>query len=229
VHVAKAGLFLDLDGTLAKSLGVMRASYDAFLGRLHRRGSDQEFERLNGPRLAEIVEYLATVHELPSPQAELLAIYNGLIAKAYDDVVPDAAANDLLNTARRLGLATGVITSNSRELTIAWLRRVGLIGSIDIVVGGDDVKRGKHNAEPYLLALQRTGCDPTVSFAVEDSQSGARAAIAAGIQTFLLSNETDSGLGTPICREAICVDGLTKVVGFIVERHAGIESTNERR
>ena len=52
-----------------------------------------------------------------------------------------------LNTARRLGLTTGVVTSNSRELTIAWLRRV-VTSLIDIVIGGDDVNRSK--VEPYL-------------------------------------------------------------------------------
>src|SRR5271166_2066937 len=51
----RRGLFLDLDGTLADSLGVLRRVYFCFLREFNQEGSDAEFDRLNGPKLSEIV------------------------------------------------------------------------------------------------------------------------------------------------------------------------------
>jgi beta-phosphoglucomutase-like phosphatase (HAD superfamily) len=54
-------------------------------------------------------------------------------------------------------------------------------------VSGDDVRHGKPDPEGYVLASQRAGCPPSRILAIEDSQQGARAALAAGLKTFLLA------------------------------------------
>ena len=182
------GLFVDLDGTLADSITVMRTVYSRFLERFGKAGSDTEFALLNGPPLDKLVATIAAAHQLSTPTEELLTTYRDLIEAAYKDVVPNAAARDLLETARRFGLRTGVVTSNSVNLTRAWLRRVGLMEMVDTVVGGDEVSQGKPNPLPYLLALKRTACDARESLAVEDSITGGQASIAAGLRTFMLSD-----------------------------------------
>ena len=48
---AHRALMLDLDGTLADSLGAMRGVYDRFLDVFGVAGNDAEFARLNGPPL----------------------------------------------------------------------------------------------------------------------------------------------------------------------------------
>jgi beta-phosphoglucomutase-like phosphatase (HAD superfamily) len=47
----RSGLFIDLDGTLADSLGVLRRVYFLFLREFDQEGSDAEFDRLNGPKI----------------------------------------------------------------------------------------------------------------------------------------------------------------------------------
>ena len=194
------GLFVDLDGTLADSISVMRSVYDRFLVGFGKRGSDAEFSRLNGPPLTEILVDLARTHDLSQPLPSLLSTYQTLIEAAYRNVAPNSGASDLLQSARDHGLRVGVVTSNASSLTRAWLQRVNLDLNVDVIVGGDDVSAGKPDPEPYRLALQRSGCTAAASFAVEDSTTGARAAIDAGIRTFFLS-------ATP---DAIC-DGATTV------------------
>lgn len=211
---ARSGLFLDLDGTLADSLSVMRTAYHAFLSQCGRSGSDAEFVSLNGPPLSEIVDVLAATHGLSFSHEQLLAAYKRLIRDAYLDVAPDEAAGDLLRTARRLGFKVAVVTSNSAELATAWLARVGLMAMVDAVVGGDEVGQGKPNPEPYLLALRRSDCDPAASFAVEDSLMGAQASVSAGIPTFLLS---DSPGGPP--DGVVVVGRLGDVTDFLTKRY----------
>ena len=184
-----AGLFLDLDGTLADSLGVLRIVYARFLARFGKNGSDAEFDSLNGPPMAEVVACLILTHGINQPVDDALKIYRELVETAYLDVRPHTGADGLLRLAAARAMPVGVVTSNNAALTRTWLRAVGLETRVDAIVGGDDVACGKPEPEPYLTMLERTGCTASASLAVEDSETGARAAVAAGIPTLFVANE----------------------------------------
>jgi HAD superfamily hydrolase (TIGR01509 family) len=179
-------LFLDLDGTLAASLDVARHAYETFLRRAGAEPTSEEFDQLNGPPLAEVVRRIKDTHRLAGDEPDLLVAYRALLEDLYLDVLPSDGARALLERAREAKWRTGVVTSNSRALTTAWLRRVDLEDLVDIVVSGDDVTTGKPDPEPYLLALEACRCAASDTVAVEDSEQGATAARAAGIRTLLL-------------------------------------------
>lgn len=180
--VQGCGLFVDLDGTLADSLSVMRHVYHRFLTDRDRPADDAEFDRLNGPPLADVVAHLAQSHDLTMPLVELVADYWRLIGEAYDGVVPMAGAAALLAAAQDHGMPVVLVTSNDAGLAARWLDRVGL--AVDAIIGGGDVTHGKPDPEPYLRALAQVGCQPQRSFAVEDSPSGVAAARAAGLTVY---------------------------------------------
>jgi HAD superfamily hydrolase (TIGR01509 family) len=184
-------LLLDLDGTLADSLGVMKSVYERFMEAVGLTPSDDEFDRLNGPPIAECIRILKAAHELPQPETKLLARYQALVEEVYGAVPPSPGARDLLTTAKTKGWTTGVVTSNGEARTRAWLARAGLDGLVDVVVGGDTVARGKPAPDPYLAALARTSCAPAAALAIEDSPQGAASARAAGIPTLALLRDPD--------------------------------------
>jgi HAD superfamily hydrolase (TIGR01509 family) len=180
-------IFFDLDGTLADSLAVMRQAYSRFLGSFQVQGTDDEFASLNGPPLAEIVRRLAAAHGIAGDPEELQALYGEIIDEAYESVAPTPGAARCLEKAKDLGCVVGIVTSNSNLRTRRWLDTAGLSRWVDVVVSGDDVRHGKPDPEGYVLASQRAGCPPSRILAIEDSQQGARAALAAGLKTFLLA------------------------------------------
>jgi phosphoglycolate phosphatase-like HAD superfamily hydrolase len=108
----RRGLFLDLDGTLADSLWVLRRVYFRFLREFNHRGSDVEFNLLNGPKLSEIIGSLQTEYRLPGDPADLLAIYNELIDSAYEEVLPQPGSRELLGSAANKGWILTLVTSN---------------------------------------------------------------------------------------------------------------------
>jgi HAD superfamily hydrolase (TIGR01509 family) len=188
----------------------MRGVYVRFLAHFDRSGSDAEFDRLNGPPLIEVIADLARTHGIALPTASLLIIYREMVEDAYRNVAPCPGAADLLQTARQSGIPVAIVTSNYASLTWAWLRVVGLEEMVDVVIGGDEVQCGKPDPEPYLTALQRTGCERSLSLAVEDSATGARSAAAAGIPTLLLSS---SSMETPTTAVVIdCLDRVAKII-----------------
>jgi HAD superfamily hydrolase (TIGR01509 family) len=187
------GLFLDLDGTLANSLGVLRRVYRDFLAQHGKTPSDVEFEAMNGPPLATVVGLLRQRHSLPGTDTSLLDDYTQMLGDAHAAALPNRGARALLEAARASGWRTAVVTSATRFHAEAWLDRHQLRERIMTVVGGDEVARGKPAPDPYLLALSRIGCDPCASIAIEDSRSGAAAAVAAGLTTHVLANDDRAG------------------------------------
>ena len=202
------GLFVDLDGTLADSLSVMREVYDAFLERFGRAGSDREFEALNGPPLPAIVDRLREAHALPQAIEDLTATYNSLLDRAYDGVAPFADTDRFLAAAQKRGRRTGVVTSNSRARTGRWLERNGLDGYVTGIVGGDSVSRGKPAPEPYVAALALCGCRAERSIAVEDSPRGAASAVAAGLTTYLVGTKPDELAAQGVAGHAVSLEAL---------------------
>lgn len=207
------GLLLDYDGTLADSLGFMRATYERFLASHGAAGSADEFQSLNGPPLVEVVRRLRERHGLTAPLDELLAQYRGLLAAGQHALPPSSGARALLMAARQRGYRTAVVTSADAAVVGAWLERCDLQSLVSTVVGGDLVARGKPDPEPYRIALRQLGCAAERSIAVEDSPLGATAAVAAGIRTYVLRSPSSATAHWPDV--AGFFETLSDVIGLL--------------
>jgi len=184
-------ILIDLDGTLADSMAVMRVSYQKFLERFQAKTTDEEFAALNGPPLVEVVRRLKITHSLEGDIETLLATYFDIIDLAYSRVAPSPGADALLARAKENHCSVGIVTSNSLKRTQMWLDAMNFSHLISFIVSGEDVLRGKPNPEPYLQGIKKAECHSSSIIAVEDSTQGARSAVDAGLRTFLLT-ETDT-------------------------------------
>jgi HAD superfamily hydrolase (TIGR01509 family) len=76
----------------------------------------------------------------------------------------------------RLALSTSSVTPVQRLV----FDRFGLDPYFDAVTTGDQLRHGKPHPEAYLVAAERLGLAPADCLVIEDSDSGVRAALAAG-------------------------------------------------
>lgn len=76
-----------------------------------------------------------------------------------------------------------------------------------------DVKNGKPNPEPYLKALEKSGCKPNEVFAVENAPLGVRSAVCAGLFTLAVN--------TGILNDSVLVDEL-KNSGVLMNSFADV-------
>lgn len=181
------GIFLDLDGTLADSMPVMRQVYFDFMARLGLAGSDAEFDSVVGVTLLRTVQALKARHGLDQDPLDLLRLYDRLVDAVYvTHAAPAPGSRELLAAARRAGVFAAVVTSAARPVAAGWLAHNRLDSLVAAIVAAEDVAVGKPDPEPYLKALALAGVAAAEGLAVEDSATGAAAAIAAGIPTWIV-------------------------------------------
>lgn len=103
-----------------------------------------------------------------------------------DDVTALPGAAEAL---RVLGQRCAIATSATKVLALARLRAAGLTIP-GVLVTADDVRRGKPDPEPFLLAARLLGVDPVRCLVVEDAPSGIAAARAAGCASIAVGTTT---------------------------------------
>ena len=114
--------------------------------------------------------------------AELLAR-----AEAMYDVLADAGIDhrpgivDLLDWLVARGIPRAVATSTRRPLAMRKLAAAGLLPYFDAVATSSDVAAPKPAPDVYLLAASKLGIVPARCLVLEDSPTGVRAALAAGM------------------------------------------------
>lgn len=104
-----------------------------------------------------------------------------------EDVRPGVV--ELLEEARRSGVAVAVASSSDREWVEGHLRRLDLFEYFHAVRTRDDVARGKPHPDLFLAALDALGVPATQAIAFEDSHNGSLAAKAAGMYTVVVPND----------------------------------------
>jgi HAD superfamily hydrolase (TIGR01509 family) len=100
------------------------------------------------------------------------------------DVMPGVTT--LLQRCKALGLPCAVASSTKRAQLEERLRRAALHAYFASFVGGDEVAHGKPEPDIFLLAAERLGAAPERCLVFEDSEHGARGAVAAGMQVVIV-------------------------------------------
>jgi HAD superfamily hydrolase (TIGR01509 family) len=117
-----------------------------------------------------------------------------LAALERDGVPHKAGIFDLLDFLDERKIPRAVATSTQTPIAQHKLDRVGVGDRFDVIVGGDQVARGKPAPDIYLRAAELLGCAPAECVALEDSGYGIRAAAAAGMKVIWIPDlcEVDS-------------------------------------
>ncbi|WP_068258660.1 HAD family hydrolase [Janibacter limosus] len=140
-----------------------------------------------------------------SPEEVVHRLQSRVIEQIAHEIPWRPGARELLAACREADLPSALVTMSWTDLAQAVVDATEP-GSFGLVVTGDIVTQGKPHPEPYLTAAARLGVDPAACVAIEDSPTGVRSAVAAGVPT----------LAVPHVVEVPAIDGavpLTTLVG----------------
>jgi HAD superfamily hydrolase (TIGR01509 family) len=202
IHL-KAVLF-DMDGVLFNSMPNHAMAWHKTMARFGFHLSYEEaymHEGRTGASTINIVSQRERGHDATPEEIE--AIYK---AKSEEfNRCPKAermpGAYEVLCKIKEEGLTPMVVTGSGQE---SLLERLNLnfpgIFRRELMVTAHDVKYGKPNPEPYLMALEKAGIAPHEAIVVENAPLGVRAGVAAGIFTVAVNTG-------PLPKEALLDEG----------------------
>jgi beta-phosphoglucomutase len=176
-----ASLLFDLDGTLLRTDPLHVAVFaEMFAAHGVTIDEDDYLRAIHGRTNA-----LIFADFLPGMDAQALseAKEAAFRARLGTSFPPTPGLLALLAEAADLGIPCAVVTNAPHANARAMLGAIGLGDRFPVVIAEGDTPLGKPDPAPYAAALARLGADPARSLAFEDSPSGIRAAVAAGIPT----------------------------------------------
>lgn len=174
-------IIFDMDGTLINSLLAVERSWATWAVRYGITA--EQLHNWHGVPAAAIIAHL-----IPEEQRDQARLFiNELELVDTEGIVPLPGAVEALGAlddSRR-----AIATSCHRDLMEARIIASD-IPRPAVTVTVDDVERGKPHPDPFLLAAQRLGMDPTRCLVVEDATAGLIGARAAGCSTLAVVTTT---------------------------------------
>lgn len=179
--MASAVVF-DLDGTLVDSEPIAERAWSATLLRHGYEVSAGDVAATTGLSAPDTQIYFLRAAQL-SPDLDLLSDVDAVRFELLEAEL--TAFDDALETVRELaarGIPLGVATSSSKRSMELKLEKTDLARYFDVAVAVDDVRLGKPAPDLYVEAAMRLRTDPADCLAIEDTDIGADAAVAAGMR-----------------------------------------------
>lgn len=172
-----------MDGTMVDNMQFHNKAWVEFIKRRGISVNEEEFlvkatGRNNTAILEILFERTVERHEQKAFEIEKESIYREIYKPMFKEV---PGFKEFLNKLHEVGVKTGIATNahlENREFTLELLE---LQDSFKVVVGSEDVEKGKPHPAVYLLAAEKLGVDPTNCLAFEDTLLGIRSAKAAGL------------------------------------------------
>lgn len=184
-------IFFDMDGVLFDSMpnhakawiyafAQVGISFDAY-GAYMREGMtgsgtiNEVFQLQLGRKATE--EECKQIYKIKSDYFETLG-----------PATPMPYAKEVLQTVKDAGLDIYIVTGSGQQSLLNTLNRFfpGFFQK-EKMVTAFDVKKGKPDPEPYLMALEKGNYDPDEAIVVENAPLGVRSAVGAGIYTIAVN------------------------------------------
>lgn len=183
--MVKAAIF-DMDGLLIDSERIIMHACIAAAADIGITYTQAEFVQLIGRAGADSTRLL--VQQLGSQQA-FNQVMEGLDERlaSTDHAFPlKSGVMALLAYYQQQGVVCSVASSSPMTHIQHRLAKAEVLDYFEHLTSGHEVQNGKPNPDIYLLAMQKLGLKASDCIAFEDSEPGARAAIAAGLDVVVV-------------------------------------------
>ncbi|MBD3782328.1 MAG: HAD family hydrolase [Micrococcales bacterium] len=178
-----AAVLWDMDGTLVDTEPYWIAAEHAIVAEHGGTWNDEFAHQLVGNDLMVSARFIRDNSPITwEPERIIDALLERVVGQVREHVPWRPGARELLDALRAEGVPSALVTMSWRVLADAVVSALP-DGAFAVVVTGDEVEHGKPHPEPYHAAARLLGVDPTRCVAIEDSPTGVRSAVAAGVPT----------------------------------------------
>lgn len=180
----------DLDGTLFNTEELYVEVSHRLLNKRGKQSSREMLDAMMGRPAADALQVMIDWHDLNATVEELVAETDAIFPRIVEQrLQPMAGVVELMSALEAAGIPKCIATSSRRQYAEHALNRYDFLQRFRFLLTSEDVARGKPAPDMYLLASRNFGVSPERMLVLEDSQTGCRAACAAGAFTVAVPNE----------------------------------------
>ena len=180
-------VIFDMDGTLVDTERVSQTAWRRAAADFGLNVPERIWHAFVGCSLPNARAMINAEFGDPALTDRLFAHQRELFFQIEDEALePCAGALEALAALSEASVTLALATSTARERALPTLDRFGMVPYFTSMTFGDEIERAKPEPDIYLKAASRLSLEPVMCAAVEDSVNGARAAVAAGMRTYLV-------------------------------------------
>jgi HAD superfamily hydrolase (TIGR01509 family) len=200
-----AGMVFDMDGTLVDNMHFHHRAWKEFLSKHGIRISDEEFHRKNVGTIKEVIPKFMPHVQDPDLIMELGMQKEAVYRTLYGPhIQPLAGLQSFLDQAYNAGIPIALASAADAKNIDFTLEGLGMAHYFKAITGSEEVEKGKPSPDVYLYSARKLQADPGHCIAFEDTPSGIRAALAAGMRVVALA--------TTHTREELSAYPLMKII-----------------
>ena len=177
-------LIFDMDGVLIDSTPYQARAFQAlFLDLGFTSNARRLLRRLNGMPATAILKSVFR-HDVPEKELKEYASQREFLFRTLyrSHRKPLAGLMHFLEAARAAGFKIGLGTGSVNSTLAYIIDHLDLRRHFDVVIGSDDVQKGKPHADTYAVVAQKLDIKPENCVVFEDAILGEQAAYRAGMQ-----------------------------------------------
>ncbi|GGG45879.1 HAD family hydrolase [Hymenobacter glacieicola] len=182
-------LIFDMDGVLINNTPTQAKAFQLLFRDLGLTTNARRLlDRLNGMPASKILETVFT-NPVPEKQLKEYAAQREFLYRVlyWDKRKETPGLSRFLQDAREAGFKIGLGTGSASDTISYIIDHLELRRFFDVVVGKDDVERGKPHADTYTATSRQLGIPPERCLVFEDALMGEQAAYKAGMRCIALS------------------------------------------
>lgn len=184
-------ILFDLDGTIVNTDPIHYQAWQQMLSRYSIEIDETFYKtrisgRLNPEIVKDILPELSPVESVKFAEEK-----EALFRQMASHLRPLNGFTELIAWTQAHELKRALVTNAPRLNAEFMLEVLGITDTFDQIIMAEDCIAGKPDPAPYQAALSELGIHAEMAIALEDSPSGIRAAVAAGISTVGITSTHD--------------------------------------
>lgn len=180
-------VIFDMDGLLVDSEPVWAVAESAMMTQRGKQSDPEIQKSLVGLRMGDFLSAMIDAYSMTDTLEDLRTeIVERMVTLIPAEVRPRPGAPELLASLETRHIPCAIASSSGMAIINAVVTAQGWDRYFKTHVSGDDVPHGKPAPDIYLEAARQLGVDPADCLTLEDSPTGARAAVAAGMVCYAI-------------------------------------------
>lgn len=184
-------IIFDMDGTMINNMPYHAMAWKKFCKQHGLDLTDEEFkQKISGKKNNEIFQIIFK-RELTSEEAEKFAEEKeSIYREIYKDHIHEIPGlKSLVKKIRGMNIPVAIATTAPQKNREFALEMLGIpFSDFAIIVGDEEVSKGKPDPEIYLKTAQGLGIEPSKCLVFEDSPAGVESAKNAGMKVVAITS-----------------------------------------